>query len=95
MRWDQGLVVAVAAALAFGGAAPRFAAPAQAGCDPGDRIDKSTANDAKRKMEAAGYRNVHDLMKGCDNVWHASAMHDGNPVFVALLPGGQVVREGG
>jgi hypothetical protein len=94
MRWYQGVVATVAVVLAFGGATPRLVPPAQAACDPGDRLDRSTADEARRKMEQAGYHHVHDLMKGCDNVWQAAADRDGQPVMVALLPRGEVVRDG-
>jgi len=67
---------------------------AQAACAQGERIDGSTAADAKKKMEQAGYRQVRDLRKGCDNVWHASATKDGASVLVAVSPSGQVVPEG-
>ncbi len=67
---------------------------AQAACATGERIDGSTASDAKKKMEQAGYRQVRDLRKGCDNVWHASAMKDGGSVLIAIAPNGTVVPEG-
>lgn len=62
-------------------------------CDPGERIDGSTAADAKRKLEAAGITNVSGLKKGCDNVWHAKGMHQGQLVGVALSPQGQIIGE--
>jgi hypothetical protein len=67
--------------------------PAVAACDPGDRPDKSTADDAKKKIQAAGYRDVRDLKKGCDSFWHASATKDGAKVFVVLSPQGEVMVE--
>jgi hypothetical protein len=87
-------VLFTAAALATFAAgtlsAPR---PALAACEPGDRVDKSTADDARKKIQAAGYRNVRDLKKGCDNFWHATATKDGQQVFVVLSPQGEVVTE--
>lgn len=68
--------------------------PAQAACLPGAKIDKSTAPQAKAKIERAGYRQVHDLKKGCDNYWHGIATKDGNQTHVALSPEGKVVPEG-
>jgi hypothetical protein len=91
MRVITVLLTAVALATFAGSlSSPR---PALAACEPGDRIDKSTADDARRKIQAAGYRNVRDLKKGCDNFWHASATKDGTQVFVVLSPQGEVVTE--
>lgn len=69
------------------------AAPAWAACSPNDRIDGSTADQAKRQIEAAGYDQVGDLKKGCDNYWHGRAMKDGAPVNVVLSPAGDVKTE--
>jgi hypothetical protein len=70
------------------------AGPAWAGCSAGDRIDGSTADQAKHKIEAAGYSNVTGLQKGCDNYWHAVAMKGGASVGVVLSPAGEVMTEG-
>ncbi len=67
--------------------------PAWAACDPEDKPDKTTATDARKKIEAAGYRQVTDLKKGCDNVWHGRAVKDGVPVAVMVTPQGQVMLE--
>jgi hypothetical protein len=86
------LGVAFAAALFAGaiGAGPRFASDARAdACLPTDKIDASTADQAKKAMEAAGYMQPHDLKKGCDNYWYAKATKDGATVDVVLPPGGQ------
>ena len=69
------------------------AALAAGNCDPGDKLDSSTAADARKKLEAAGYSQVRDLKKGCDNVWHAKAVKDGGAVNLALTPDGQIRRE--
>jgi hypothetical protein len=66
---------------------------AHAACEPGDKIDASTADQARKKIEAKGYRKVRDLKKGCDNVWHGTAEKDGAPVGIALTPDGQVYPE--
>ena len=62
MQWKIGLVAAFAVVATAGGwrstLNPVAVSPAFAKCDPEDRIDGSTANDAKRKMEAAGYTAV-------------------------------------
>jgi|SRR5579863_2670252 len=63
-------------------------------CAPEDKLDSSTLPQAKKKMEAAGYTQVKDLRKGCDNYWHASAMKDGTEVFIVLSPAGQIMQEG-
>lgn len=68
--------------------------PAQAACLPGAKIDKSTATQAKSKIEKAGFRQVKGLKKGCDNYWHATATKDGNQTHVVLSPNGKVMPEG-
>jgi len=67
---------------------------ALAGCAPDERIDGTTADQAKRRMEGASFSGVHGLTKGCDNVWHGLAMKDGVSVHVAVQPQGQVMQEG-
>ena len=82
---------ALAAALLTGtlAAAPLTATQARAdACLSTDIIDGSTAAQAITKMEAAGYRQPHDLTKGCDNFWYARAMKDGQQVDVVLPLGG-------
>ena len=73
---------------------PPVIAPAHAACEPGERIDSSTADQARRKIMAAGYVNVHDLYKGCDNVWHGIATMNGKEGRVALEPNGKIYPEG-
>jgi hypothetical protein len=63
-------------------------------CAPGDKIDGTTASDAQKKLEAAGYSNVTGLVKGCDNVWHGQARGNGGAqVNVAVMPDGSVAQE--
>lgn len=62
-------------------------------CQFGESIDSSSATDAKRRLQGAGYTDVRDLRKGCDNVWHARAQQGGFDVNVALEPSGQIFRE--
>ncbi len=70
------------------------AQPALAQCDPGTKLDRTTATDARKKMEAAGYRQVKDLKKGCDNAWHGRAINkQGAPVDVMITPQGEVLLE--
>jgi len=84
----------IVAALALGLAAPMMGASvAYAGCTHGERIDGSTASDAQRKIKAAGYTNVTDLTKGCDNFWHGKANQGANRVGVVLSPAGEVMVE--
>ena len=87
----------VAAGVALLSTAPILPAAAQQmrnNCSPEDKIDSSTAPQAMKKMESAGYTHVHDLMKGCDNYWHGKAMKSGQAVRVVLSPQGQVMEEG-
>ncbi len=62
-------------------------------CAPTDKIDGSTAEQARQKLEAAGYTDITGLNKGCDNVWHAQARSGGNPVNVMVAPDGSVNQE--
>jgi len=64
------------------------------GCEPTDKIDSSTAADAVKKMNAAGYTQVSQLKKGCDNWWHGMAVKDGVATHVSLSPQGLVRSEG-
>jgi hypothetical protein len=77
----------------LGSAAPGGIATAQAACDPGTRVDGSTADDARRKMMSAGFRQVRDLRKGCDSAWHGIASKDGAQTRVVLTPDGKVQIE--
>lgn len=81
-----------AAALAQDAAAPTTEVPGP-GCQFGEVIDGSTADDARRKIEAAGFTDVRELKKSCDNFWHGKAALSGRPVNVALSPGGKVMLE--
>lgn len=64
------------------------------GCHFGEQIDNTTADDAARFAEAAGYTSVTGLKKSCDNNWHGQAMLNGAPVNVMIRPDGRVVQEG-
>jgi hypothetical protein len=93
----RNLVIALLAAIVL--VAPSLLGPtrltsAQANCAPDERIDGTTADQAKRRMEGASFSGVHGLTKGCDNVWHGLAMKDGVSVHVAVQPQGQVMQEG-
>jgi hypothetical protein len=84
--------------LGLGAAAVTLTAtpPAQAAgnCPAEDRIDGSTAEQAKRKFEKAGYSSVKELRKGCDNFWRAMAVKDGKPVRVVLSLTGEIMLDG-
>jgi len=67
---------------------------ASAACSASDRIDQTTADYAKQKLEAAGYSQVRDLRKGCDNFWHGRAFKDGLDANVLVTPEGEVMPEG-
>ena len=79
-----------AEAVAQGTGAPVVPGP---GCQFGEVIDGSTANDARKKIESAGLTDVHDLKKSCDNFWHGQANFSGRPVNVVLSPSGKVMLE--
>jgi hypothetical protein len=64
------------------------------GCHFGESIDGTTADDAVRHAQAAGYTSVSGLKKSCDNNWHGQAMLNGAPVNVMITPDGRVVQEG-
>ena len=74
-------------------APPSFTA-ARAACEPGDRIDATTAEQAKKKAESAGFTQVKMIRKGCDNTWHGTAMKGGAAVNVAVSASGDVNQEG-
>lgn len=62
-------------------------------CAATDQIDESTAEQARSKLEAAGYTDITGLNKGCDNVWHAQARTGGKMVNVMVAPDGSVNQE--
>jgi peptidase YpeB-like protein len=87
MNWKAGVYTLAAVVMLAAG-------PAWAGCSATDRIDGTTADMAKHKIEAAGYDHVTGLSKGCDNYWHAIAMKGGASVGVVVSPTGEVMTEG-
>lgn len=90
-------VIIVAATLAVFAVAfePRIVWGGQASdCIYGDKIDGSSADSARAKMEKAGFQHVHDLDKGCDSFWHGKADKDGVTVNMVLSPEGRVMVEG-
>ncbi len=88
-------ILTVAAALVVLSPAPSAQIAGKVGnCEPGDKINSTTATQARKKIEAAGYHKVGDLKKGCDNSWHGTAEKDGGRVHVVLNPQGLVLPEG-
>jgi hypothetical protein len=83
----------LAAAFLATGPMPVPMRTAQAACEPGDKIDSTTADQARKKIEAAGYRKVRSLKKGCDNTWHGMAEKNGATTGVALTANGEVFPE--
>ena len=52
-----------------------------------------TRLEAKERILAEGYGEVTLLTRGCDNVWHALAFAEGDPVHVQVTPRGLVLTE--
>ncbi|GEM_PF-1947562 len=73
---------------------PKSLTAAYAVCAPDERIDRRTAEMAKRQAESAGYGNVQMEHKGCDNVWHGFATRGGVSTRLAVSPSGEVMPEG-
>ncbi len=98
MSWK--IVAAFASGLLSASSAYAQSTPAKpqivaaSGCDASDRIDGSTIEMAREKLEKAGFRQITELKKACDNFWHSRAMKDGAPVNVLVTPKGQVMVEG-
>lgn len=66
-----------------------------AGCEAGAKIDGTTAAETKKRAEAAGYSQVRDLVKACDNVWHGVAVNkDGTAGNILVTPQGEVMPDG-
>ena len=93
MRWKIGLFTGALSALTIAGALS-MTIPAQAACWASDPVNATTADQASRAMQQAGYTYVQVYEKGCDSAWHAHAMLNGNPVNVVWNREGQVLTEG-
>jgi hypothetical protein len=96
MTMKYALVGGLAAILIGAGAAmaPTAVHPAYAACDPGTRIDNTTADTARRIMLRAGFTDVQVEQKGCDNVWHVIASKNGRYGRYAIEPSGRIYPEG-
>ena len=93
MRWKIGLSGGAVSALMIAGALS-VTAPAQAACWASDPVNATTADQAARAMQQAGYTQVQVYEKGCDSAWHAHALLNGSPVNVVWNRDGQVLTEG-
>jgi len=62
-------------------------------CWPGEEADGAARVDAKKRILAEGYSDVRILAKSCDNVWHAMALAEGDPVHLQVTPQGAVLTE--
>ena len=62
-------------------------------CRPGSSADGTARVDAEKRILAEGYTDVSILAKGCDNIWHAMALAEGDPVNVLVTPQGAVLTE--
>jgi hypothetical protein len=63
-------------------------------CANGQIPDHSTAEQAKQRVEAVGYTDVHILAKGCDNVWRATGVKGGTIRKLIISPDGGVMPGG-
>jgi hypothetical protein len=68
------------------------AEPARQACQTADATGKSR-NDAEHRIRAEGYTEVRIIARGCDKVWHALALAEGDPVNVQVTPDGAVLTE--
>jgi hypothetical protein len=89
MKIGHALSLALALAILAG-----MPDPAHAACDAGTKIDDSTVETATKLLEAAEFRQIRELKKGCDSFWHATATKNGIVSKVSLSPQGVVTVEG-
>jgi len=53
----------------------------------------TTRTEAAERILAYGYSEISQLSKGCDDIWHAVAFAEGDPVNVLVTPRGDVLTE--
>ncbi len=95
MTWKMTLLAAPVLAVAtFAAPVTGGLAPARAACDPGERIDGTTAAWAAGKAREAGYSQIRMEHKGCDNYWHGTGTKDGQDGRFVVSPQGEVLPEG-
>jgi len=58
-----------------------------------DDTEGTTRLEATERILAQGYSEISQLSKSCDNVWHALAFAEGDPVNVLVTPHGEVLTE--
>ena len=58
-----------------------------------DDAEGATRLEATERILAHGYNEISALSKSCDNVWHALAFAEGDPVNVLVTPRGDVLTE--
>ena len=79
-------------AFAQGPSGPSTAKPIEAdpkaGLPPSGAI--SNEAEAKRRLEAQGYRNVSQLVRRNDGLWHGTAIRNAIPVTVTVSVGGVI-----
>lgn len=92
MSWKTLLIATTLLSLGVGTPIALAAEPSE--CVAGEKIDGSTVDTARTKIEKAGFQKIEGLKKGCDNFWHGQALQNGLPVNVVLSPQGQVMTEG-
>jgi len=68
---------------------------AYAACLSSDPVNGTTATDAMRAMQSAGYTQVQVYAEGCDSAWHAHAAQNGMPVDIVWNREGQILAENG
>ena len=66
-----------------------FGPPIARSCE----VDGMGRADAAQRILAEGYTEIHMLSKGCDNVWHAKALAEGDPVSLLITPQGAVLTQ--
>jgi hypothetical protein len=98
MRQQVALPAACAAVLAVAPVLAQQAPvekpqPGREAVPPGAKPGNFTADEARQKIEAAGWHDVAELRNGHGEVWHALATKGGLRVRVVLLPNGRVAPE--
>jgi hypothetical protein len=88
------VAVALVLVLALIGPTRSAGAVESPDCFAEDRIDSSSVETARIKIEKAGFTQVRDLKKGCDNFWHGEAIRNGLKILIVLTPQGKVLVEG-
>ncbi len=73
--------------------APQIVSPAWAACEPDEKLDKTTVDTTRQLLTKAGYKNIHDFRRGCDNTWHVKATKDNTEQNVVVLPDGTITTE--